>query len=63
MINKSYEVGYCKPPKATQFQKGVSGNPKGRTKRSQQDLLDLCEQELKTQIKLTTGLVLPKNRP
>lgn len=28
-----YEVGYGKPPKATQFKKGVSGNPKGRSKR------------------------------
>jgi hypothetical protein len=26
-----YEVGYGKPPKATRFQKGRSGNPKGRT--------------------------------
>jgi hypothetical protein len=25
-------VGYGKPPKATQFKKGVSGNPKGRPK-------------------------------
>jgi hypothetical protein len=23
-------VGYCKPPKHTQFKKGKSGNPKGR---------------------------------
>jgi hypothetical protein len=29
-----YEVGYRKPPKNTQFQKGVSGNPKGRPKKS-----------------------------
>jgi hypothetical protein len=28
----TYEVGYAKPPKATQFKKGVSGNPKGRPK-------------------------------
>ena len=28
--NESYEVGYKKPPKATQFQKGKSGNPSGR---------------------------------
>lgn len=25
-----YEVGYCKPPYQTRFQKGVSGNPGGR---------------------------------
>jgi Family of unknown function (DUF5681) len=28
----SHEVGYCKPPTATRFQKGQSGNPKGRGK-------------------------------
>lgn len=27
-----YEVGYRKPPKANQFKKGSSGNPKGRPK-------------------------------
>ena len=30
----SYEVGYGKPPKATRFQPGKSGNPKGRPKGS-----------------------------
>jgi hypothetical protein len=30
----SYEVGYGKPPKNGRFQKGVSGNPKGRPKKS-----------------------------
>jgi hypothetical protein len=29
-----YEVGYGKPPKDTRFQKGVSGNPKGRPPKS-----------------------------
>src|ERR1700758_4667098 len=29
----SYEVGYRKPPKNTQFQKGASGNPRGRPKK------------------------------
>ena len=28
----TYEVGYGKPPKATRFRKGISGNPKGRPK-------------------------------
>lgn len=31
---KEYEVGHGKPPKATQFKKGQSGNPKGRPKSS-----------------------------
>jgi len=34
MSDDSYEVGYRKPPKATRFQKGASGNPKGRPKGS-----------------------------
>jgi Family of unknown function (DUF5681) len=29
-----YEVGYRKPPKRTQFQRGVSGNPHGRPRGS-----------------------------
>jgi hypothetical protein len=29
-----YEVGYGKPPKNTRFQKGASGNPKGRPKKA-----------------------------
>ena len=30
----NYAVGYGRPPKATQFRKGQSGNPKGRSKGS-----------------------------
>ncbi len=32
--HKEYDVGYGKPPKASQFKKGESGNPAGRKKGS-----------------------------
>jgi hypothetical protein len=28
--NNTYDIGFGKPPKKSQFRKGVSGNPKGR---------------------------------
>ncbi|UPK33587.1 DUF5681 domain-containing protein [Bradyrhizobium sp. 186] len=34
----TYNVGYGKPPKTTQFRKGQSGNPRGR-KRSEENLV------------------------
>jgi hypothetical protein len=33
MARKHYKVGYKKPPKETRFQRGKSGNPRGRPKR------------------------------
>lgn len=32
--NSDKSVGYCKPPVHTRFKKGVSGNPKGRPKKT-----------------------------
>ena len=34
-MDRSYAVGYCQPPRHTQFTKGHSGNLKGRPKGSQ----------------------------
>lgn len=38
-----YEVGYCRPPKHTQFQKGQSGNPEGRPKSKKSGQTDISE--------------------
>ena len=32
ITNKDYDVGYGKPPRSSQFQKGKSGNPSGKRK-------------------------------
>ena len=32
MMSDGYETGYGKPPKSSQWQKGQSGNPRGRPK-------------------------------
>jgi hypothetical protein len=56
MAKTKYEVGYRKPPKKTQFQKGKSGNPKGRPKRTQdfkslsRVLRDLALKEVQGQV-------------
>ncbi len=48
-MNTDYEVGYGKPPKHTRFQKGCSGNRKGRAKGTRNlktDLKGVLEEEL-----------------
>jgi hypothetical protein len=46
----TYEVGYCKPPTASQFQPGQSGNPAGRRKggRNRPSAPALNEERLKS---------------
>lgn len=41
--SKSYEVGYCRPPKEHQFKPGTSGNYKGRPKKKSSFRSDLAE--------------------
>lgn len=48
----SYEIGYRRPPRDSQFKKGSSGNPKGRPKGSR-NLTTLVEQELSRRVVVT----------
>jgi hypothetical protein len=50
-MSDSYEVGYGKPPKDTQFKRGVSGNPKGRPRKTRD-----FDHELLRQSKATVTL-------
>src|SRR6202000_964768 len=46
-----FEIGYKKPPKATQFKPGTSGNPKGRPKRVRSPLNEILEDVLDAVVK------------
>ena len=48
-LNKTYNVGFGKPPKARQFRKGTSGNPKGRPK-GRRNLAAVLERTLKEKV-------------
>jgi hypothetical protein len=50
----TYEVGYCRPPLRTRFKPGQSGNPKGRTKQSQ-NLRTIVKQVSNEQIQIREG--------
>lgn len=49
--DEDYRVGYCKPPKTTQFKRGQSGNPNGRPKKSK-NVSSMINDELNTTIRV-----------
>jgi hypothetical protein len=53
-MTEKYEIGYRKPPKATRFRTGQSGNPKGRPRGSPNLATDLSA-ELGEQITVREG--------
>ncbi|MBX3531901.1 MAG: hypothetical protein KF849_14930 [Rhizobiaceae bacterium] len=50
----SYDVGYGRPPRATRFRKGRSGNPKSRPKGSR-SAKSLLEQALAAPVSISEG--------
>jgi Family of unknown function (DUF5681) len=52
---KGYEIGRGRPPKATQWKKGKSANPGGRSSPRPTGLLEMIDKLLLTSIRITIG--------
>jgi len=50
---KGYEIGRGRPPKATQWKKGKSANPGGRSSARPTGLLEMIDNLLLTSVKIT----------
>ena len=50
---KGYEIGRGRPPKASQWPKGKSANPGGRSSRRPTGLLEMIDKLLLTHVKIT----------
>ena len=53
--DRTYQIGYGKPPKSGQFRKGTSGNPAGRPKKGPPTFLHAFAKELRKKIQLKEG--------
>jgi Family of unknown function (DUF5681) len=51
--SKGYEIGRGRPPKATQWKKGKSANPGGRSSRRPTSLLEMIDKLLLASVKIT----------
>lgn len=51
----NYKVGYRKPPESTRFQKGKSGNPRGRPRRKQKPIYEILQDVLSESVVLSDG--------
>ena len=52
--DSAYEVGYGKPPKANQFRKGRTGNPRGK-KRGEENLISVFKRIVSKRVKVNDG--------
>jgi uncharacterized protein DUF5681 len=50
----AYEVGYGKPPKAKQFRKGRTGNPRGK-KRGEENIISVFKRVVLRRVKINDG--------